>query len=72
MNSATPLSLERIRLNTASRPAGAILALLARMVEDGLIHRAGRMNRSLGPADSVERRATLRALVRCEPFLNKG
>jgi hypothetical protein len=33
---------------------------------------AGPMNRSPGPADSVERRATLRARVRCDPFLNKG
>jgi hypothetical protein len=70
MNSATVPSLERIRLNAASRPSEPFWP-----ASDGRERPrspAERMNRSLGPADSVERGATFRVLVRCDTFLNKG
>ena len=69
MNSGATLSLEVTRLNTASRPLQPLSPL---MDKDGPRLPADRMNRSPGPADSVERRATFRVLVRSDPFLNKG
>ena len=67
MNSAATPLLERIRLNAASRRSEPCWPS-----SNGRERSCFRMNRRLGPADSVEHRATFRVLVRSDPFLNKG
>jgi hypothetical protein len=69
MNSATTPSVERIRLNTASRRSGQLWPLFHGRGRPR--SPADRMNRSLGPADSVEHRATFRVLVRWAPSSTK-